>query len=117
MATDKLLNTVVESLDEGKGREVKKIDVREKSTFTDYMVIATGTSDRHVRSLAQRVIEDAKNASFRPLGVEGEDAGNWVLVDLGDVVLHVMTAQTRLFYQLEKLWETDDELPVASVGE
>ncbi|MEE9397202.1 MAG: ribosome silencing factor [Methylococcales bacterium] len=117
MTTDKLLDLVMMSLEEGKGVDVKTLDISDKCSFTDYMVIVTGTSGRHVRSLAQRVTEDAKKASFQPLGVEGDDDGDWILVDLGDLILHVMTAQTRLFYQLEKLWETEVELSVSSLAE
>jgi len=107
MLSDELLALVVEALDDGKARDVRVIDVREKTSFTDYMVIASGTSERHVKSLADQVVEKAKEREIQPLGVEGQAAGEWVLVDLGDTVLHVMKPQVREFYQLEKFWQGD----------
>ncbi len=94
-------------LDDTKGQDIKVIDVMELSDVMDTLVIATGTSNRHVKSLANNVIEDLKESGRRPLGVEGMEAGEWVLVDYGDVVLHVMQQQTRDFYELEKLWSTE----------
>ena len=84
--------------------DVAVLDVAGLSSFTDVMVIASGTSDRHVKSLADHVVEQAKEAGERPLGVEGDQGGEWVLVDLGDVVVHVMRPDIRDFYNLEKLW-------------
>lgn len=98
------LKNVVDALDEVKGVDIRVLDVREKSSFADLMVIATGTSDRHVKALAGKVQEKCREAGERPIGVEGEREGQWVLIDLADVVVHVMTAQTRDFYNLEKLW-------------
>ena len=107
MQIDELLSTVTEKLDDGKGQNIKIINVKEKSSVTDYMVIATGTSERHVKALAQQVSMDVKKKGLMPLGIEGESTGEWVLVDFGDLILHVMLGQTREHYQLEKLWETD----------
>ena len=107
MQTDKLLNIVQTVLDERKGQYITTLDVRGKTSITDYMVIATGTSDRHIRSLCDYVAEKAKENGFTPLGIEGELGSDWVLLDLGDVIVHVMTAQSREFYQLEKLWSVD----------
>lgn len=107
MTTDQLLQIVLLALDNGKGKDIKVIDVRKKTGIADFMVIASGTSERHVRSLADHVIEEAKNNEVQPLGVEGQGGGEWVLVDLGDVIVHVMKPQTREFYQLEKFWQAD----------
>jgi len=95
----------VAALEEIKGLDIKVLDVRELTPITDHMVICTGTSNRHVRSLAENVLDKAKQRGFRPIGVEGLNEGEWVLVDLNGVLVHVMQAQPRLFYQLEKLWD------------
>jgi len=100
-----LLKQAVASIEEVKGLQIHVLDVRKMTVITDHMVICTGTSNRHVKSIADRIIQDAKDAGHRPRGIEGLDSGEWVLVDLIDVVVHVMQAQTRAFYQLEKLWE------------
>ncbi len=99
------LKTLAESaLDEMKGVDIKVIDVTGKTTVTDWMIVASGTSQRHVKSLAGEVIRQSKEKEVRPLGTEGELEGDWILVDLGDVIVHVMTRETRDFYSLEKLW-------------
>jgi len=108
--TDKLVELVLGALNDLKGRDIQVLDVRGKTSITDVMVIASGTSNRHVRSLADAVIDKAKQAGHAPLGIEGESVGEWVLVDLLDVVVHVMQPQTRAFYSLEKLWSVDDGL-------
>lgn len=100
-----LLDLVIEAAEEIKAVELKALDVRALTTITDHMVICTGTSNRHVKSIAENMVVKAKAAGFKPMGIEGADAGEWVLVDLGDVVAHVMQAQARAFYQLEKLWD------------
>jgi ribosome-associated protein len=87
-----------------KAVDVKVLDVEEISSFTDVMIVATGASTRQVKALADRVTEKCKEAGVRPLGVEGERESEWILVDLGDVVVHIMNPETRDFYQLEKLW-------------
>lgn len=107
MKVDELTQIVVEALDDLKAVDVRVINVRGKSSVTDVMVVATGTSTRHVKSLADNVVVKVKQNGVIPLGVEGEDVGEWVLVDLADVVVHVLQAETRDFYQLEKLWETE----------
>jgi len=88
-----------------KALDVKFLDVRGLTDIADFMVIASGTSDRHVRSVAQRVVEKAKAADFRPHGVEGQQDGDWVLIDLNEMIIHVMLPRVREFYGLEKLWD------------
>ncbi|CAG1022211.1 Ribosomal silencing factor RsfS [Methylococcales bacterium] len=114
MQSNELLTLVLAALDDGKGNDIKVIDVREKTNITDYMVIASGTSDRHVVSLADRVVDRVKENQLTPIGVEGQNTGEWVLVDLGDAIIHVMKPQTREFYQLEKLWQGDYSPPSVS---
>lgn len=108
----RLATIAVHALEDLKGQDIKVLDVQKLTTVTDTMIMCTGTSNRHVKSLAQNVWRDAKEAGFQPLGIEGEDAGEWVLVDLGGVVVHVMQAQARAHYQLEKLWTVEEDLPV-----
>ncbi|MDH5258850.1 MAG: ribosome silencing factor [Gammaproteobacteria bacterium] len=105
MQTEKLKDIVVDALEDLKATDIKVIDVRDKSTITDIMIVATGTSNRQVKGLADHVSVKAKEHGFPRLSIEGEDTGEWVLVDLGDVVVHVMQARIREFYQLERLWE------------
>jgi len=105
---------VAAALDDMKAVNVKTMDVRGLTDIADLMVVASGNSDRHVRSIADRVIEKAKEAGFRPLGVEGAREGEWVLVDLQDVVVHVMLPRVREFYSLERMWETEAEPAVAN---
>jgi len=100
-----LRDVVLEALADMKAVDIKEMDVRGLTDITDTMVVASGTSDRHVRSIADRVVERCKKAGFRPYGIEGERDGEWVLLDLQDLVLHVMQPRIRDFYALEKLWE------------
>jgi ribosome-associated protein len=104
-ATSDLLKVVEHALDEMKAVNVKVLDVRKLTDIADTMIIASGNSDRHVRSIADRVVEHAKKAGFRPMGVEGERDGEWVLVDLQDVIVHIMLPRVREFYRLESLWD------------
>ena len=104
MPNKTLTQIVVDALDALKAQDLCVLDVRELASFTDYMVIASGRSNRQVKALADNVVMAAKKAGIRPLGVEGMVQGEWVLVDLGDVVVHTMQPVTRDFYQLEKLW-------------
>jgi ribosome-associated protein len=103
--TSALQRIVTAALEDMKAVNVKKLDVRELTDIADTMVIASGNSDRHVRSIAEHVVEKAKAAGFRPLGVEGARDAEWVLVDLQDILVHVMLPRVREFYGLEKLWE------------
>jgi ribosome-associated protein len=112
MQADELLALVTTELDDRKAENIVTINVIGKSSFTDYMVITTGTSTRHIKALCNYVSLALKSKGVFPKGIEGGQDSEWVLVDLGDVILHVMTAQTREFYQLEKLWtikNTEDE--------
>jgi len=104
MQSEELLNLAQTSLEDMKARDLRVLNVRELTTVTDYLLIASGTSGRHVRSLADKLIETAKHAGQPPLGVEGQDAGEWVLIDLADVIVHVMQPRVREFYKLEDLW-------------
>jgi ribosome-associated protein len=104
-AKPNLKKVVIDALDDMKALEVKVLDVRGLTDIADFMVIASGTSDRHVRSVAQRVVEKTKEAGFRPHGVEGQQDGDWVLIDLHDMIVHVMLPRVREFYGLEKLWD------------
>jgi ribosome-associated protein len=106
-----LLETVHAAIAELKARDVVEIDVRGKSSVTDFMIVASGTSTRHVKSIADEVVKFAKRLDVQPLGVEGEREAEWVLVDLGDVVVHVMLPRIREFYALERLWTVGDQPP------
>jgi ribosome-associated protein len=99
------------ALDELKARDVKEIDVRGKTGITDWMVIASGTSTRHVKSIADEVMKFAKRIGNPPIGIEGEREAEWVLVDLGDVIVHVMLPRVRELYALERLWTVGDDAP------
>lgn len=100
----KLADTVIRSIEDLKGRDIQRIDVARLTDVTDVLVIASGTSSRHVKSIADNVVEEARKAGTRPIGVEGKDAGEWILVDFGEVVVHLMGEEARRFYALEKLW-------------
>ena len=103
-SAEAVLDLAVDALDELKAIDLKVLDERELTSVTDYMVIASGNSDRQVKALADNLVQKAKDGGHRPLGIEGDQAAEWVLVDLVDVVVHVMSPNTRETYQLEKLW-------------
>ena len=103
--TDELQELVVASLEDFKAVDIQVIDVSGRNPLTERMVIASGSSTRHVKSMAENVVVNAKAKNHVPLGIEGAKEGEWVLVDLNDVIVHVMLPQTRAFYNLEKLWE------------
>ena len=114
--SERLRDATVAALSDAKGADIRTLDVRRLTDITDYMVVATGASERHIKTLAERVLDDTRAAGWRHLGVEGLDAptADWVLVDLADVVVHIMRAQTREHYDLESLW--DDTLSAALRG-
>jgi len=116
MNLEELTELVIDALEDVKAVDIKIIDVRGRTSITDVMVIASGNSDRHIKSLADNVIVKAKAAGVQPLGVEGQDSRDWVLVDLNDIVVHVMLPEVRDFYNLEKLWQ-DDQGTSASKSE
>ena len=109
MNSEQVIDLVTEALDALKGLDITVIDISEKSSIADAMMVATGTSKRHVGSLAESVRLSAKRADHPPLGFEGGADSDWVLVDLGDVIVHVMTQEKRDFYALEKLWSVGPE--------
>lgn len=104
MNSEALTDLVVDALDDVKAKDIVRLDVRDMTTVTDYMVVASGTSNRHVKALVDNVAEKAREAGHRPIGIEGEDGGEWVLLDLQDTLVHVMLPKVREFYNLEKLW-------------
>jgi len=99
-----LKDIIVNALEDVKGKDIVTLDVSDLTDVMDTIIVATGTSTRQVKGLANNVMDDGKKAGFRPIGIEGMDTGEWVLVDYGDIVLHVMQPDTRAFYELEKLW-------------
>lgn len=110
-----LQQAVTSALDDMKAINVRVLDVRALTDIADIMVIASGNSDRHVRSIAERVVEKARAAGFRPLGTEGARDGEWVLVDLQDVLVHVMLPRVREFYGLERLWDGGEDVAAVAV--
>ena len=104
MNSEQLSDLVVDALEEVKAKDIVKLDVRKLTTVTDYMIVASGTSNRHVKALADAVAEKSRQAGHRPLGIEGENGSEWVLLDLQDALVHVMLPRVREFYNLEKLW-------------
>lgn len=112
MTPEALRDLVVDTLKDLKGRDIVTLSVADLTEITDYMILASGTSNRHVKSLVDKLVVAAKDAGQPPRGVEGRETNEWVLVDLGDVLVHVMQAETRKFYDLERLWQdipTDSE--------
>ncbi len=113
MQTEELKQLIVQALEDLKGNDISVIDVKDRTSVTDYMVIASGTSSRHVASLAENVITEVKKQGVRPLGSEGGAGSDWILVDLGEVIVHVMLPSAREFYDLERFWR---EAPDAERG-
>jgi len=116
MTLEELRDLVIDVLNEMKAKDIKVLDVRGKTSITDIMIIASGTSSQHVKSMAETVAFKAKDAGEAPLGSEGVSDGEWALIDLNGVVVHVMQARVRDFYQLERLWDPEiiDSDPVTA---
>lgn len=117
MQNKDILDFVLDKVDDLKARDIQTFDVSGFSSITDYMVICSGNSKKHVQSIAEHVALEGKKVDQVPLGVEGQETGEWVLVDMGPVVLHVMQEGTREFYQLEKLWQSSIESNQSQVAE
>lgn len=118
LTAKKLQTAVVAALEDAKAQDVVSLDVRKMTDVADYMIVASGTSTRHVASMADKVADKLRGLGRKPLGIEGQDIGEWVLIDYGDVVVHLMRPQTRDFYNLEKLWSVPplaDESPAAQM--
>ena len=107
-------DALIKALEDLKALDIQVLDVRNLTTITDTMIIASGRSDRQVRALADKLTETAKAMGIPPLGVEGEQKGDWILVDMGDVVAHLMHPSARAYYQLEKLWSPAESRIISS---
>jgi ribosome-associated protein len=113
MNSKQLCTLIVDALEDIKAQDIVQLDVRDMTTVTDYMIVASGTSNRHVKALVENVAEKAKEAGHKPIGVEGEEGGEWVLLDLQDALVHVMQPRVREFYNLEKLWSFGSAVDLA----
>lgn len=107
MNAEQIKDQVIEALESVKGQDIREINISDISDFADYMVIASGTSDTHVKALAREASNQLRTQGCNPLSEEGGDIGEWVLIDFGDVIVHVMRPEVRAFYDLEKLWDED----------
>jgi len=109
MNSEQLSDLVVAALEDVKAQDIVRLDVKGLTSVTDYMIVASGTSSRHVKALAEAVADKSREAGHRPAGIEGESGGEWVLLDLHDTLVHVMLPRVREFYNLEKLWSLRPE--------
>ena len=117
MQSEELVKIAVAALEDLKAQDITTIDVRGKTSITDFMVIASGTSSRQVKALVDNVLEKVKEQGIRPLGSEGLEGGEWALLDLGDIVVHVMQVATRPFYDLQRLWQGAEQSRAQHAGE
>jgi ribosome-associated protein len=114
MESEALLELARTALEDLKARDIRVLDVQKLTSVADYLIVASGTSKRHVRSVSQNLVEVAKQAGQKPIGVEGLESGEWILVDLADVIVHVMQPSTREFYKLEDLWSVGSDSVVGA---
>ena len=110
MNTESLLELIINTIEDNKAVDITNLDIRALTDSMDAMVVCTATSNRHAKSLAQKVIDASKQSGTRPFGVEGEAFGEWILIDLSDVVVHIMLKEQREFYNIEKLWSVTEEV-------
>jgi len=115
MQAEAIKDVVIGALEDLKADNISILDVKSRTSVTDFMVIASGTSSRHVKSLADNVVSEVKEHGIKPVGVEGEGSSDWILVDLGGVVVHVMMPAARTFYDLERFWQDEIDSQSASV--
>ena len=115
MKPETILESIIESIGNAKGLNISVLDVRESTDMTDFLVIVTGSSNRHVKSITKTVIQEMRDLGIRPIGLEGEQYAQWVLLDYCDVLINVMLADTREFYDLESLWDETLKEPVSAV--
>ncbi len=115
--TLELKELIITTLEDTKGKDILEMDVSDKTDVMDMMIIVSGTSSRHVKSLAINLVKACKEAGAMPLGMEGEEQAEWVLVDLGDIVVHLMMPAARQFYDLERLWEGSEQSAAAVAAE
>ncbi|MFK5892472.1 MAG: ribosome silencing factor [Pseudomonadota bacterium] len=114
MQLDALKALTIEAIEDIKAFDIKVIDVQGRNSLTDTLIFASARSDRQAKAIANNIIEKSKHAGVQPIGVEGMQTGDWVLVDLGDIIVHIMLPQVRDFYNIEKLWEIDDKTAESS---
>ncbi|MCO8162899.1 ribosome silencing factor [Pseudomonas sp. 21LCFQ02] len=116
LSSEEIVDLAIAALEDVKGTDILKMDVRDKTSIADYMLICTGSSNRQLNALVENVREKVKAAGVQPLSEEGKGDSDWVLLDLGDVVVHVMTAASRQFYDLERLWQGAEQSRAASAA-
>jgi ribosome-associated protein len=114
MNSEELSDLIVDALEDVKAQDIVKLNVRKMTTVTDYMIVASGTSSRHVKALANAVADKAREAGHKPAGIEGAEGSEWVLLDLQDALVHIMLPRVREFYNLEKLWSLTPSSDIAA---